>query len=168
MSHITFHGEPVSTVAELPGVGTKAPGFTLVAQDLTELSKDELPAGSLLLNIFPSVDTGVCATALRKFNELAGGQDGATVVCVSRDLPFALSRFCAAEGIDGVVTASAFRSSFGDDYGVTVLDGPLKGLLSRAVVVIDPDGNVVYTEQVPEISQEPNYEAALEALRTAG
>ncbi|MFZ1382372.1 MAG: thiol peroxidase [Scrofimicrobium sp.] len=164
MSEITFRGTPVHTIGELPAVGSAAPEFTVVGPDLGAVELSALPAGRVILNIFPSIDTGVCATAVRHFNELAANLDRTTVVCVSKDLPFALGRFCGAEGIDGVVTASAFRSSFGDDYGVTMVDGPLEGLLSRAVVVLDEDGTVVYTEQVPEIGQEPDYEAALAAL----
>lgn len=164
MAQITLGGNPVNTIGELPAVGSKASDFTLVATDLSEVTKAGLPEGRVVLNIFPSVDTGVCAASVRRFNELAAGLEDTTVVCVSKDLPFALERFCGAEGIDGVVTASAFRSSFGEDYGVVQVDGPIAGLLSRAVVVIDRDGTVVYTEQVPEIGQEPNYDAALAAL----
>lgn len=164
MAQITLGGNPVNTIGELPAVGSKASDFTLVATDLSEVTKAGLPEGRVVLNIFPSVDTGVCAASVRRFNELAAGLEDTTVVCVSKDLPFALERFCGAEGIDGVVTASAFRSSFGEDYGVVQVDGPIAGLLSRAVVVIDRDGTVAYTEQVPEIGQEPNYDAALAAL----
>lgn len=164
MAKITLGGSPVNTVGELPAVGTKAPDFTLVAQDLSEVKKDELPKGRVVLNIFPSVDTGVCAMSVRRFNQLAADLDNTTVVCVSKDLPFAFERFCGAEGIDGVITASAFRSSFGEDYGVLQADGPLAGLMSRAVVVIDEDGTVMYTQQVPEIKQEPDYDAVVDAL----
>ena len=117
-----------------------------------------------MLNIFPSIDTGVCATSVRRFNELAAGLDNTTVVCASADLPFALARFCGAEGIDNVTAASSFRSSFGADYGVVMTDGPLRGLLARSVVVLDADGTVVYTQLVPEIGQEPDYDAAVAAL----
>lgn len=164
MTQITLGGNPVNTVGSLPEVGSKAPEFTLVADDLSEVNSADLPEGRVILNIFPSVDTGVCAMSVRQFNKLASELEDTTVVCVSKDLPFAFERFCGAEGIDGVVTASAFRSSFGEDYEVTMVDGPLEGLLSRAVVVIDRDGSVMYTEQVPEIGQEPNYDAALAAL----
>ncbi len=164
MAKITLGGSPISTVGELPAVGTKAPDFTLVAQDLSEVKKNELPAGRVVLNIFPSVDTGICAMSVRRFNQLAADLDNTTVVCVSKDLPFAFERFCGAEGIDGVVTASAFRSTFGDDYGVEQVDGPLAGLLSRAIVVLDEDGTVIYTEQVPDIKQEPDYDAAVASL----
>lgn len=164
MTQILLGGEPINTVGELPEIGSQAPEFTLVAEDLSEVESSELPEGRVILNIFPSVDTAVCAMSVRRFNQLAAGLDDTTVVCVSKDLPFAFERFCGAEGIDGVITASAFRSSFGEDYGVTQADGPLAGLLSRAIVVVDRDGSVLYTEQVPEIKQEPDYDAAIAAL----
>lgn len=164
MAQVTRGGEPVNTIGELPAVGTKAPSYTLVGEELQEITSDDIPEGRVILNIFPSVDTGVCAMSVRRFNQMAADLENTTVVCASKDLPFAFERFCGAEGIDGVVTGSAFRSSFGEDYGVTMIDGDLKGLLSRAVVVLDEDGTVIYTEQVPEIGQEPDYEAALAAL----
>lgn len=163
MSNITFKGTPVATRAELPPVGNKAPEFKLVGTDLEIIDSTELKT-PLVLNIFPSVDTGVCAQSVRRFNELAASHEGVTVVCISRDLPFALNRFCGAEGIDNVLVASDFRTTFGETYGVTMINGPLQGLLSRAVVVIGADGHITYTEQVPEIGQEPNYDAALAAL----
>src|SRR6476646_1118634 len=153
----------VHTVGDLPAVGTPAPAFTLTGTDL----RDDvvLPAGSrVVLNIFPSVDTGVCAASVRRFNEIAAGLENAAVVCVSADLPFALSRFCGAAGIDNVVAASSFRSGFGVDDGVRRENGGFAGLLARAVVVIDADGTVVHTELVPAISQEPDYDAAIAAL----
>lgn len=153
----------VHTVGDLPAVGTPAPAFTLTGTDL----RDDvvLPAGSrVVLNIFPSVDTGVCATSVRRFNEIAAGLENTTVVCVSADLPFALGRFCAAEGIDNVVTASTFRSGFGYDYGVRMENGGFAALMARAVVVIDTDGTVLHTELVPTIGQEPDYDAAIAAL----
>lgn len=164
MAQITLGGDPVNTSGELPSIGTKVPDFTLVTGGLSDLNLNDLPSGNVILNIFPSVDTGVCATSVRRFNQLAANLENTTVVCISKDLPFALARFCGAEGIEGVVTASAFRSTFGEDYGLVQVDGPLRGLLSRAIIVIDPKGNVVYTEQVPEIKQEPDYDAALAAL----
>lgn len=164
MAQITRGGKPVNTVGELPAVGTKAPSYVLVGEDLEEIRSEDLPDGRVILNIFPSVDTGVCAMSVRRFNQMAADLENTTVVCVSKDLPFAFERFCGAEGIDGVVTGSAFRSSFGEDYEVTMVDGPLEGLLSRAVVVLDEDGTVIYTEQVPEVGEEPNYEAALAAV----
>jgi len=153
----------VHTVGDLPAVGTPAPAFTLTGTDL----RDDvvLPAGSrVVLNIFPSVDTGVCATSVRRFNEIAAGLENTTVVCVSADLPFALGRFCAAEGIDNVVTASTFRSGFGYDYGVRMENGGFAALMARAVVVVDADGTVLHTELVPAIGQEPDYDAAIAVL----
>ena len=158
-----MRGNPINTVGELPAVGTPAPSFSLTGTDLGTVTNEQFRDKPLLLNIFPSVDTPVCATSVRTFNERVGAT-GAAVVCVSKDLPFAQKRFCGAEGIENVVTASAFRDSFGEDYGVTLADGPFAGLLGRAVVVIGADGNVVYTELVPEIAEEPNYDAALAAL----
>lgn len=165
MTTITLGGEPVNTSGELPAVGTIAPSFDLVAADLSPVSSKDFEGKRIVLNIFPSVDTGVCATSVRQFNELASGLENTVVVCVSHDLPFALDRFCGAEGIKNVVTASAFRSTFGKDFGVLQVDGPLAGLLSRAVVVIAQDGEVIYTEQVPEIKQEPDYQSVLTALQ---
>ncbi len=164
MAQITFRGTPVNTVGDLPEVGSTQLNYVLTDAELNDVTPDTVPNGRVIFNIFPSVDTGVCATSVRRFNELASSLDDTTVVCVSKDLPFAFARFCGAEGIDGVITASAFRSDFGTDYGVEMADGPLRGLLSRAVVVVDRDGTVLYTEQVPEIGQEPDYEAALAAL----
>jgi thiol peroxidase len=163
MAQITLRGNPINTVGELPGVGSPAPGFTLTGTDLGEVGSEQFRGKSVLLNIFPSVDTPVCATSVRTFNERAAA-NGVAVVCVSKDLPFAQKRFCGAEGIENVVTASAFRASFGEDYGITIADGPMAGLLGRAVVVVGADGNVAYTELVPEIGQEPDYDAALAAV----
>ncbi|BBY01064.1 thiol peroxidase [Mycobacterium seoulense] len=162
MAQITLRGNPINTVGELPAVGSPAPAFSLTGGDLGEVSSGQLGGKAVVLNIFPSVDTPVCATSVRTFNERAAAS-GATVVCVSKDLPFAFARFCGAEGIGNVKTASAFRSSFGEDYGVTIDDGPMAGLLARAIVVVGADGKVAYTELVPEIAQEPNYDAALAA-----
>jgi thiol peroxidase len=163
MAQITLRGNPINTAGELPAVGAKAPAFSLTGGDLAAVTSEQFNGKPLVLNIFPSVDTPVCATSVRTFNErVAGG--GATVVNVSKDLPFAQARFCGAEGIENVSTASAFRDSFGEDYGVTISDGPMAGLLARAVVVIGADGNVAYTELVPEIAQEPDYDAALAAV----
>lgn len=165
MADITFQGDPITTVGNLPEKGAQAPAFTLVGTDLSDVTLKDFAGKQLVINIFPSIDTGVCQASVRAFNEKAGGRDNTVVLNVSKDLPFAQERFCAAEGIDNVVSASAFRSSFGEDYGVTMTAGPLEGLLSRAVVVVDAEGSVVYTEQVPEIGQEPDYEAALGALK---
>ena len=162
MAQITLRGNPINTVGELPSVGSPAPAFTLTGTDLGEVTSEQFRGKSVVLNIFPSVDTPVCGTSVRTFNERAAA-GGATVVCVSNDLPFAQKRFCGAEGIENVTTGSAFRDSFGADYGITIADGPMAGLLGRAVVVVGSDGNVAYTELVPEIGQEPDYDAALAA-----
>ncbi len=165
MTTITLKGNPIETVGTLPKVGSKAPSFNLVAHDLSEISLAGFAGKKVVLNIFPSVDTGTCAMSVRKFNEAAGKLDNTVVICVSADLPFAAGRFCGAEGIENVTTGSVFRApAFGIDYGVTVKTGPLAGLLSRSVVVIDTSGNVAYTEQVQETTEEPNYDAALSAL----
>ncbi|SJM56589.1 thiol peroxidase [Gulosibacter sp. 10] len=164
MANITFQGNPITTSGELPAVGSKAPDFTVVDTDLGGVSLGGFAGKRVVLNIFPSVDTGVCAASVRRFNELAAGLENTVVLNVSRDLPFALGRFCGAEGIDNVVAASAFRSSFGEDYGVVQEEGPIRGLLARAVVVIEPDGTVSYTQQVPEIGQEPDYDEVVAAL----
>lgn len=164
MASITFTGNPVQTVGELPAVGSTAPAFELVGADLAPVTSEQLAGRRVVVSIFPSVDTGVCAASVREFNRRASSLENTTVLCVSKDLPFAQARFCGAEGLENVVTASAFRSSFGEDYGVTMSDGPLAGLLSRGVVVLDKSGSVVYTQQVPEITEEPDYDAALAAL----
>ncbi|AKS34189.1 thiol peroxidase [Mycolicibacterium goodii] len=163
MAQITLRGNPINTVGELPAVGSAAPSFSLVGTDLGAVTSDQFSGKPVLLNIFPSVDTPVCATSVRTFNEKAASS-GATVLCVSKDLPFAQKRFCGAEGIENVTTASAFRDSFGEDFGITIADGPMAGLLGRAVVVLGADGKVAYSELVPEIGQEPDYDAALKAL----
>jgi len=164
MATVTLRGNPVNTLGELPAVGSQAPAFTLVQAGLADLTLESLAGKRVVLNIFPSIDTPTCATSVRTFNKEAANLDNVVVVCVSADLPFALTRFCGAEGIENVLVGSTFRSSFGDDYGVIFVDGPLRGLLSRSVVVIDADGKVLYTQQVPETGSEPNYEAALAAL----
>ncbi|WP_284234149.1 thiol peroxidase [Mycobacterium antarcticum] len=163
MAQITMRGNPINTVGELPAVGSPAPAFTLTGTDLGAVTNEQFNGKSVLLNIFPSVDTPVCANSVRTFNERAAS-NGISVLCVSNDLPFAQSRFCGAEGIENVTTASGFRDSFGQDYGIAIADGPFAGLLGRAVVVIGADGNVTYSELVPEIGQEPDYDAALAAL----
>lgn len=164
MAEITFKGNPVQSVGSLPSVGDSAPDFELVSDKLAPVKLSDYAGHKLVLNIFPSIDTGTCAMSVRTFNEKAAALEGTKVLCVSKDLPFALGRFCGAEGIDNVDVASAFRSSFGEDYGVTFVDGPLEGLLSRSVVVLDEEGKVVYTEQVAETGNEPDYDAALAAL----
>lgn len=164
MATITFRGTPVTTVGDLPAVGEPAPAFTIVGTDLADISLTDYAGKSVVLNIFPSLDTGVCAASVRRFNEAAATLPDTVVLNVSADLPFAQGRFCGVEGIENAITGSTFRSDFGTAYGVTMLDGPIAGVLSRAVVVIGPDGNVSYTEQVPEIAQEPSYDAALAAV----
>src|SRR5690606_21246506 len=165
MAKITFKGTSVNTQGELPAVGAPAPDFSLTAGDLSEKSLSDFKGKKVILNIFPSIDTGTCAASVRKFNEKAAAQDNTVVLCISRDLPFAQGRFCAAEGIENVVTLSEYKdSNFSDAYGVRFADGPLTGLLSRSVVVVNEEGNVAYTEQVAETTEEPNYEQALAAL----
>ncbi len=164
MAKVTLKGNPVNTAGELPKVGSNAPDFNLVKVDLSEISLADFSGSKLILNIFPSVDTGVCASSIRTFNKKASELDNTKILCVSADLPFAAARFCGAEGIDNVTTGSSFRSQFGQDYGVVFSDGPLAGLLSRSVVVIDEQGKVIYTEQVAETTEEPDYEAALKVL----
>lgn len=164
MAAITLQGNPCQTVGELPATGAAAPDFTLVDTDLGEVSLGDFAGKTLVLNIFPSIDTPVCQNSTRAFNEKIAGRDDAVVLCVAADLPFAFKRFCGAEGLEAVRCASSFRHDFGAAYGVTIADGPLKGLLSRAVVVVDAEGKVTHTEQVPEIAQEPDYDAALAAI----
>ena len=164
MAEITFRGNPIHTVGELPAVGSPAPAFTLAGGTLADVTLGDFAGKALVINIFPSIDTGTCQASVRNFNQKAGSRDDVTVLNVSADLPFAQGRFCGAEGLESVTNGSTFRSDFGRDYGVTMSEGPLNGLLSRAVVVVDAEGNVAYTEQVPEIGQEPDYEAALGAL----
>jgi len=165
MADITLGGNPVHTVGNLPQKGAQAPDFNLVKTDLSKASLADFKGTKLVLNIFPSVDTGTCAASVRRFNEKASALENTKVLCISRDLPFAQNRFCGAEGLSNVISLSDFKDgSFGREYGVTLTDGPLDGLLSRAVVVIDQNGTVTYTEQVPDIKDEPDYEAALAAL----
>ena len=165
MATVTLQGNSITTSGELPAVGTTAPGFTLVKQDLSETSLTDYSGKKVILNIFPSIDTGTCQMSVRTFNEKTPALDNTVVLCISADLPFAHGRFCGAEGIDNVITASCFRSpAFGQDYGITFDSGPLTGLLARSVVVIGADGKVAYTELVSEVVNEPNYDAALAAL----
>lgn len=162
MATITLKGNPIETVGTLPAVGGQAPDFTLVKTDLGNVSLKDFQGKTIILNIFPSIDTGVCAASTRRFNSEASSRPNAVVICVSADLPFAHKRFCEAEGLQNVVPTSVFRApEFGKNYGQTIATGPLAGLLARAVVVIGPDGKVKYGEQVPEIGQEPDYQAAL-------
>ncbi|MGA9521759.1 MAG: thiol peroxidase [Myxococcaceae bacterium] len=163
MAEITLKGKPVHTIGTLPSIGSKAPDATLTGPDLSDKLLSTFP-GKKVLNIFPSIDTSVCATSVRTFNKKATEKPNVTVINVSMDLPFAVKRFCGAEGIEKALSFSAFRSDFGQKYGVTIQDGGMAGLFSRAVVVIDEQGTVVHAEQVPEIGQEPNYDAALSRL----
>ncbi|HMU07663.1 MAG TPA: thiol peroxidase [Kaistella sp.] len=165
MANITLKGNEIHTIGNLPEVGLSLKDLALVNDKLEVKTLEDYNGKRKIFNIFPSIDTGICAASARKFNEEAGNLENTVVINVSKDLPFALGRFCAAEGLDHVETLSDFRGTFGDDYGVTIVDGPMKGLLSRAVIVTDENNNVVYTEQVPEIVQEPNYENALNALK---
>jgi len=164
MANVTFKNESTSTSGELPAVGDQLPEFTLVGTDLSEITPADLAGKRVVLNIFPSLDTGVCAASVREFNKRATSLDNTVVLGVSQDLPFAHGRFCSAEGIDNVTTGSTFRSSFGEDYGLTLQGSPLQGLLARAVVVADENGKVVYTQLVDEITDEPDYDAAVNAL----
>jgi len=164
MAKVTFKGNPINTNGSLPANGSAAPEFTLVKTDLSELRLSELKGKNVILNIFPSIDTPTCAQSVRTFNEKASKLNNTTVVCISHDLPFAQARFCGSEGLEAVENGSAFRSEFATDYGVKLVDGPLAGLTARAVVVINGEGNVVYSQLVGEIADEPDYEAALKAL----
>lgn len=165
MAQVTLKGNPFQTAGELPRAGAPSPAFTLTGADLGELNAAQFKGQRVVLNIFPSLDTPTCATSVRQFNARAAGLANTVVLCVSADLPFAAKRFCVAEGLDKVLPASSFRSpAFGQDYGLTLVDGPLRGLLARAVVVFDEQGKVLHTELVPEIAQEPDYAAALKVL----
>lgn len=165
MAKITFKGSSVDTIGELPAKGSKAPSFTLVNDKLEEISLDQFIGKNIVLNIFPSLDTGVCAASVRKFNQEASKLSNTVILAVSADLPFAAGRFCTTEGIENVIPASVYRNpEFSKNYGVLMTDGPLKGLLARSVVVIDPKGNISYTELVPEITQEPNYQTAINSI----
>ncbi|MBN1757190.1 MAG: thiol peroxidase [Chitinispirillaceae bacterium] len=166
MAVITLKGQPINTVGTLPAVGSTIPDFLLTKSDLSDVGKHDFSGKRLVFNIFLSLDTSVCSASVRRFNEAAAKLDNTVVLCISQDLPFAQGRFCSAEGINNVVTLSAFRSkSFGQQFGVTIIDGNHAGLFSRSVVVTNVGGVVLYTEQVPEITQEPDYEKALAALK---
>jgi thiol peroxidase len=168
MASITLQGNQIHTIGNLPETGSKAYDFSLTGKDLSEVTLQDFSGSRIVLNIFPSIDTGTCATSVRTFNTEAAELENTKVLCISKDLPFAQNRFCGAEGLNNVITLSDFRTGeFGKNYGLEITDGPLKGLHSRAVVVIDEKGDVIYTEQVSEIVDEPNYKAALEALYDA-
>lgn len=165
MASITLGGNPINTSGELPKIGSNAPQFELVKSDLSTATLADFAGSKLVLNIFPSIDTGTCATSVRTFNAKASALNNTKVLCISRDLPFAQKRFCGAEGLENVINLSDFKTgSFGKTYGLEMVDGALAGLHSRVVIVLDDNGNVTHAEQVPEIADEPNYEAALAAL----
>lgn len=166
MENLCFKGEACHTCGEVPSVGSKAPSFTLTGKDLNDVCCCDFKGKRIVLNVFPSLDTPVCAASVRRFNKEASGLDDTVVVCVSMDLPFAMSRFCTTEGLEDVVVASAFRSpEFLKDYGLQIADGPLRGLLARCVLVLDRERTVIYRELVGEISSEPDYQTALDALK---
>lgn len=166
METVYLNGTPCHTDGFIPAVGTKAPAFNLVDKDLKEIRLSDYAGKRVVLNIFPSLDTEVCATSVRRFNKEASRVDNTAIICVSMDLPFAQKRFCTAEGIDNLTVASAFRSpTFSQQYGLQIVDGPLAGLLARAVIVLDEDHNIVFTDLVEEITHEPDYEGAIAALR---
>lgn len=166
MAEVTFQGAPVKVFGKFPQPGSKAPAFSLCAADLNDLSLEDFQGKTLVLNIFPSIDTPVCATSVRKFNEKVASLNNTAVLCISADLPFATGRFCAAEGIENVKTGSFFRSpEFTEHYGVQIAEGALRGLAARAVIIINAQGNVAYSELVPEIAEEPNYDLALNAVK---
>jgi thiol peroxidase len=165
MSSVTFKGQPITVDGQFPTPGSTAPAFRLVGSDLSDVALSSYAGKRKVLNIFPSVDTGVCATSVRRFNQLAGGLSNTVVLCISADLPFAQARFCGAEGLDQVINLSLMRGrQFLDDYGVAIASGPLAGLAARAVVVLDEHDKVIHAELVGEIGHEPDYDAALKAL----
>lgn len=165
MATITLHATPINTSGNLPALGSQAPQFSLTKTDLSDCTLADFAGKTVVLNIFPSIDTPVCAASVRRFNQEAGLHDNTVVLCISADLPFAHHRFCEVEGLKNVIPLSVFRSpAFGKNYGVLITSGPIAGLLARAVVIIDSSGKVTYTEQVPEISQEPDYAKAMAAL----
>lgn len=165
MAKITHKGNPINTSGNLPAKGSRAPEFTLVKSDLTNLSLSELKGKKLVLSISPSLDTSICATSVRKFNQIASGKTNTVVLAITKDLPYASARFCTTEGITNVVALSGFRNTtFGKSYGIEILDGTLAGLYARSIVVVNEDGIVTHSQLVPEIAQEPDYDAALSAL----
>ncbi|MFK8295350.1 thiol peroxidase [Capnocytophaga canimorsus] len=164
MAVVTLGGSPFNTQGDLPQRGTVAPNFSGVSIDLSEVSLQDFQGSKVIINIFPSIDTGVCAASVRKFHKEASTLENVKILCISKDLPFALGRFCAAEGIDNLVMLSDFRNDFGKNYPITFTDGPLKGLLSRSILVLDEAGKVIHAEQVAETKNEPDYATALIAL----
>jgi thiol peroxidase len=165
MATIKLKGNDIQTVGALPEVGSKAKDFTLTSRNMTEKTLSEYKGKNVIMNIFPSINTGVCATSVRNFNKAAANLNNTVVLCISKDLPYAQAQFCGAEGIENVEMLSDFRTNFGTEYGVQMADGPMRGLLSRAVIVLDPEGNIRYEELVPELTNEPNYDAALAAVQ---
>jgi thiol peroxidase len=165
MAQITLKGKPVQTSGSLPEIGSTAPDFSFVKTDLSEVTLSSLENQIKILNIFPSIDTGTCAMSVRQFNKLASENPNTTIINISKDLPFAQKRFCGAEGIENAITGSVFRNDFSTQYGLEILDGPLKGLSSRSVIVLDQNNKIVHTEQVSETTEEPNYETALGAAK---
>lgn len=166
MATVTLGGNAVNVKGNFPKTGAQAPEFTLVKSDLSELTLSSLKGKKVVLNIFPSLDTKVCAMSVRKFNDMAAKMDNTVVLAISKDLPFAHARFCTTEGIENVIGLSAFRNcTFGEDYGVALAEGPLAGLFARAVIILDEQGKVIYTELVPEITTEPDYEKALQQIK---
>lgn len=165
MANITLKGNPITTIGELPKVGEQVKTFTLIKSDLSRVTLRDFLGSRVIMNIFPSLDTGTCAASVRYFNKAAGELKNTKVLCISRDLPFAQARFCGAEGLQNVITLSDFATGeFGQHYGLEIIDGPLQNLHSRAIIIINEEGKVIYTEQVPEIVDEPNYSKALAAL----
>lgn len=165
MAEVTLKGNPIHTSGELPAIGSKAPNFELTASNLSDKTLNDYQGSRVIMNIFHSIDTGVCAASVRQFNEEANELKNTKILCISKDLPFALSRFCGAEGLENVETLSDFRDgNFGSNYNLTYVDGPIRGLLARSIVVLDENGTILYTEQVQEVVDEPNYKAALDVL----
>ncbi|MDU8886294.1 thiol peroxidase [Yeosuana sp. MJ-SS3] len=168
MATVTLKGNPINTKGNLPSVGSKAPNFELSKDNLSDVTLDDYKGSRVIMNIFHSIDTGTCAASVREFNKKASELANVKILCISKDLPFAMARFCGAEGIENVETLSDFRNgNFGDNYNLTYIDGPIRGLLARSIIVLDQNGKVLYTEQVQEVVEEPNYQAALDALKNA-
>jgi len=166
MATVSLKGNPINTLGELPVVGSQAPDFKLAANNLSDVTLSDYKGSRVILNIFHSLDTGTCAQSVRQFNQEASALDNTKILCISMDLPFAQTRFCGAEGIENVVMLSDFRDgNFGKNYNLTYIDGPIKGLLSRAIIVLDENGTILHTEQVQEVVEEPNYKAALNSLQ---
>ncbi|HMB99920.1 MAG TPA: thiol peroxidase [Flavobacteriaceae bacterium] len=168
MATVTLKGNPINTKGDLPSVGSKAPNFELAKDNLSDVTLDDYKGSRVIMNIFHSIDTGTCAASVRQFNEKASGLENVKILCISKDLPFAMARFCGAEGIENIETLSDFRNgNFGNSYNLTYIDGPIRGLLARSIIILDESGKILYTEQVQEVVEEPNYQAALDALANA-